>query len=314
MEIKRLSLNDCAMYQEQIIRFIFESVTLCAYEERFTYEDAVNKYNELRKYIEMEKAISCGAVKEKRLIGFVWAYDHPFRDDDNRLYISILHVEKESRGQGVGQQILCYLEYEARQRGYHAIYLHAEAFNENALKFYEKELYKTERIQLIKEIDGTDIIERYPGGGYMRLDAEQVIDNKHILAQMITENIRAHIFTESFTIEDGGRKIEELAKYISEGKALSYIFRDKYKIAGFTWIYPYNYRNNQRYYIGVIQVSEGYRGRGIAPVLYCCAMKRILEKGVHIIYTHVDARNMASISMHHKCGFKDEQYQLVKYL
>ncbi len=314
MEIKRLSVKDCESYQEELIDYIFESVSLCAFETTFTQEDAVCKYKELKKYLKEDKAVSYGAVQGEQLCGFVWAYEHPFRDDGNRLYISILHVGKEERGVGVGKQLLSHLESEARQRGYNAIYLHAEAQNKGALSFYEREQYRVERMQLVKKICEAEIMEKYPGGGYLKLNSEDVLFNQAELAQLLKENVRAHRFMESFTMKDGAGKIKELAQYVSEDKALAYVFKDNDIIAGFTWIYPYNYNHNWRYYIGVIQVAAAYRGRGIAPSLYCKAMKEILLRGVDIIYTHVDAANTASLIMHHKCGFEEEQYQLVKYL
>ena len=314
MEIKRLTVKDCESYQEELIGYILESMALCTYEASFKQDDAVCKYNELKKYLEENKAISYGAVDGGRLSGFVWAYEYPFRDDSARLYVSILHVGKGKRGFGIGKKLLSCLEAEARQRGYHAIYLHAEAYNKGALSFYEREQYTAERIQLVKKICEAEIMEKYPGGGYFELNSEDVLANKAALAQLFNENVRAHSYMDSFTMEDGIRKIEELAQYVSEGKALAYVFKDESIIAGFTWIYPYNYNHNWRYYIGVIQVAAGYRGRGIAPSLYCKAMKEIMMRGVDVIYTHADAGNTASIVMHHKCGFKDEQYQLVKYL
>lgn len=314
MKIKRLSVRDCESYQEELIGYILESMALCAYEASFTQEDAVYKYNELKKYLEENEAISYGAVEGEHLSGFVWAYEYPFRDDSNRLYVSILHVGKEKRGFGIGRQLLSHLESEARQRGYNAIYLHAEAHNKGALSFYEREQYRAERVQLVKKISEAEIIEKYPGGGYVKLNSEDVLANKAALVQLFNENVRAHSYMDSFTMEDGIRKIEELAQYVSGEKALAYIFEDEGIIAGFTWIYPYNYNHYWRYYIGVIQVAEGYRGRGIAPSLYYKAMKEVLMHGIDIIYTHTDAENTASLMMHHKCGFKDEQYQLVKYL
>lgn len=164
-----MTVKDCEYYQQELTDYIFESAAMCAYEESFRREDAVCKYRELKKYLEEGKAISYGAIEGGRCIGFVWAYEYPFRDDSNRLYVSILHVGQEKRGFGIGRQLLSHLETEASQRGYHAIYLHAEADNKGALNFYRRERFGAERIQLVKKICEDEIMgNRRIGSVYQR--------------------------------------------------------------------------------------------------------------------------------------------------
>ena len=153
MDIKKLSSYDCDTFRQELTQYIYESNNHCEYINNYSLDEADTKVSEMKEYIQNEKAIVYGAVENEKLMGFVWGYTYPFREDTNRLYVSIIHVSNACRSRGIGKQLLSALETEAKKIGYSAIFLHTEAFNTGAIHFYEREGFLKERIQLAKIID-----------------------------------------------------------------------------------------------------------------------------------------------------------------
>ncbi len=153
VEIKQLVLEDVLRYKEEISGFIYESVKMSNYEESYTMDLANKKTNELCDYIQNNEAIVLGAFAKDKIIGFLWAYKYPFREDTNRLYISIVHVLTEFRNLHIGTGLIGCIEKIARENGFDRMYLHAEACNSKACRFYERNGFFNERIQYFKEIN-----------------------------------------------------------------------------------------------------------------------------------------------------------------
>lgn len=162
--IRKLQPCDCDDYNIQLVQYYFESVTMSAYEENYSKLDAEKKISELKMYLEMNQAIVFGAFDDSKLIGFVWAYKFPFREDVNRLYISVVHVDSLYRNQGIGKQFIQSIELEAKKLGIETIFLHAEATNDRACKFYEREGFSKERIQYVRHPQ-TESTKNKVGGG-----------------------------------------------------------------------------------------------------------------------------------------------------
>lgn len=161
-KIKRLSIEEALGHRRNIIRYIYESVKNTSYEEAYQYSDAETKYEEMLIHMEEGTAVVCGAMAEEEMIGFIWGYQYPFRDDKERLYVSILHVDKRFRRCKVGKTLLSEIEKIGKTMGCHSVFLHAEAFNREAINFYDRMGYQMERIQLVKKkLTG----EKYEGGG-----------------------------------------------------------------------------------------------------------------------------------------------------
>lgn len=111
---------------------------------------------ELASYLKEGKALVFGYFVNKELVGYVWGYLHKFREEQ-RIYINEIHVLEKWRSQGIGKQLLDEMEKEAVLRRLKALYIHAEADNEKAVKLYQKEGFKIERIQLRKPLqENTD--------------------------------------------------------------------------------------------------------------------------------------------------------------
>lgn len=313
MEIKKLTVDDCDQYGKELIRYIFESNNHCNYITRYTMDDAENKVEEMKNYIQNNKAIVYGAVEDDVLLGFVWGYEYPFREDVNRLYVSIIHIDAAYRSRGIGDLILSALEKEAADKGYHAVFLHTEAFNDGAIRFYHKQGFEKERIQLVKKLDLSEKPENF-GGGY-RVTAEYAMKYAEQFAHMYLENIRTHILMDSFQYTEAEKKIANMILYIRDEKAVVYCVTDESNApVGMLWAHPYLINEEERMHVSVPVVMSEHRRKNYAAQMYEAMYSDMKQMGLDTVYTNVDAINQTSLLFHYKQGFEDEMYQFVKVI
>ena len=151
MKIEPITAEMAERYREQIAQLYFENVRSNAFHNHYTYEEAFEKMNELIGHLRDNTVTVFGALEDEVLIAFIWAYVHQFREE-NRMYVNEIRVKEEYRKSGIGSQMLRLVEDKAEKMGLSAIYLHAEANNPEAIRFYQSAGYCEERIQLRKEI------------------------------------------------------------------------------------------------------------------------------------------------------------------
>lgn len=147
--IVKMTADMCKQYCSTLADFYFKNVKSCSFTEEFVYAQAVDKINELVSYIQQGKAFAFGYLVEDKLIGYIWGYLYKFREEQ-RIYINEIHVLEKWRSHGIGKFLLDEIEKEAKMHKIKALYIHAEADNEKAIKLYQKAGYKEERIQLRK--------------------------------------------------------------------------------------------------------------------------------------------------------------------
>ena len=146
-----LNREKCLEYKERLTGFYYSNIKTCAFMDNFTYKDAEQKIDSLIEHVSNGSAIVYGVFDSENLIGYVWAYEHPFREEV-RLYVNEIHVDEAYRNKGIGKQLLHAIEDMVKERGYGALYIHAEGNNDGAIRLYQNEGYEIERIQLRKEL------------------------------------------------------------------------------------------------------------------------------------------------------------------
>ena len=146
-----LNREKCLEYKERLTGFYYSNIKTCAFMDNFTYKDAEQKIDSLIEHVSNGSAIVYGVFDSENLIGYVWAYEHPFREEV-RLYVNEIHVEEAYRNKGIGKKLLHAIEDMVKERGYGALYIHAEGNNDGAIRLYQNEGYEIERIQLRKEL------------------------------------------------------------------------------------------------------------------------------------------------------------------
>ena len=151
MEIKKLSAEVAEKNFSTLTDYYYKNSKACSCMESFAIEDAEAKIKSMIDHIADGSAIVYGCLDGDELLGYIWAYRISFRDED-RVYVSEVHVSEKCRGQGMGHLLLCAVEAEAREMGVPALYIHTEADNAGAIRLYEREGYCMERVQLRKPL------------------------------------------------------------------------------------------------------------------------------------------------------------------
>ena len=155
MNFEPLTKNTVLKYRESLAHYYYNNSITCSAAFDSNYNQAEQKIMELANYLSENKAVSYGAFEEGKLVGYVWAYEHVFRDE-RRMYVSELHVQEQYRGNRIGHTLLKLVEEEAKKRHLPSLYIHTEASNKGAWRLYEREGFILERIQLCKSLDVED--------------------------------------------------------------------------------------------------------------------------------------------------------------
>lgn len=151
VKIEAITPDLARKYRNEITKFYFDNVRSNQYHEHFGWEEAEEKIGGFINHLENDESIAFGAFEDEKIIGFVWAYPHQFREE-NRMYVNEIRVMEEYRGKGYGKKLLGFVEDKAKEMRVSAVYLHAEASNPESRKFYRCCGYEEERIQLRRTV------------------------------------------------------------------------------------------------------------------------------------------------------------------
>lgn len=146
-----LSHELCLKYKNRLTEFYYSNIKACSYMDNFSYNAAESKIEGMIEHVMNDSAFVFGVFDKELLVGFVWAYKHPFREEE-RMYINEIRVDELYRGRNVGKQLLSTVEDLARKQGLGAVYLHTEGDNDGAIRLYEKAGYELERVQFRKAL------------------------------------------------------------------------------------------------------------------------------------------------------------------
>ena len=152
IEIKEMKWQDFDNVYDELVKLQYQNTCLHFPDKIIDMEKHTKpKVKTIKEYMKENKAFLFIASENYKLVGFLWCYPNLFFDE-NRIYINSLIVKEEYRGQNIGQMLMKNVENKARELKCDSIYVSTASFNEGALKFYRKQNYKDERIQLVKRI------------------------------------------------------------------------------------------------------------------------------------------------------------------
>ena len=152
MRIEALTAETVEKYRKEIAQFYYDNVSSCSCMGHYTFKEAYEKIGAFISHLSDKKAIGYGLFERDEICGYIWAYPHQFREE-KRIYVNEIRIREDWRGQGYGKKLLKLVEVKAKELGLGAVYLHAEAKNPAALRFYQNNGYDVERIQLRKEME-----------------------------------------------------------------------------------------------------------------------------------------------------------------
>ena len=152
MMIKKLQHEDYIKFKTSIQKLVSVSYyNNFNISQRLSNEISNEKINQLEEYIKNEKAILIGAVKENKLIGLIWVYEHDYFGE-LRLHVNQVIVDVDHRKEGIGEKLILEVEKITKQLDIKVIDLFLTNSNYSAIKMYEKLGFKTERRYLKKDI------------------------------------------------------------------------------------------------------------------------------------------------------------------
>ena len=151
MRIEALTAERAEKYRKEIAQFYFDNVSSCSCMGHYTFNEAYEKIEDFITHLNNGTAIGYGLFENDEMCGYIWAYPHQFREE-TRIYVNEIRIREGCRGQGYGKKLLSLVEENAKEMGISTVYLHAEANNSDAVRYYHSNGYMEERIQFRKEI------------------------------------------------------------------------------------------------------------------------------------------------------------------
>jgi len=150
MTIKTLQYDDFMLYRERIRDLLVQIYDInFDVSHDYSINESNKKINLLDEYIKTNQAVLIGAVDGEKLVGFIWIYKHEYFGE-TRMHINQIIVDKEYKRKGIGKRLLEEAEKKAKELGIKVIDLFVSEKNAEAVNFYEKMGFVTERRYLKK--------------------------------------------------------------------------------------------------------------------------------------------------------------------
>ena len=149
INIRRAQLRDCADLQRLLLQI--DNQHAQSRPDLFR-QDAV-KYDEsacLRILADEKRPVFVAADAGERVCGYAFCEvlqykNHAVLRDCRTLYLDDLCVDESCRRQGIGEKLMAAVMAYARENGAYNVDLNVWEFNENAIRFYEKNGFTTQR-------------------------------------------------------------------------------------------------------------------------------------------------------------------------
>ncbi len=151
-EIIRVLPSNFDVYRNNLRDLLWENMMRHYEAGKVDADYFETKTSEIRDYLEQQKAVIFVYIVSKRVRGCIWAYPKLFLNE-RRLFVQLLQVNADSRNLGIGRVLLHTIEEYAAKNEYDAVDMITSANNEGALRFYQREGYEFERIQLWKMLN-----------------------------------------------------------------------------------------------------------------------------------------------------------------
>lgn len=152
IEIKEVKVEEFDDIKNQLIELQYQNTCMHFPNKKIDIEKQTKPtVNSIKEYMKDEKAFLFIAMEKNEVLGFLWCYPRVFFDED-RIFINSLIVKERYRNQHIGKRLMQEVEKKAEKLNCDSIYVSTASFNEKALKFYNRQGYQKERIQLVKKV------------------------------------------------------------------------------------------------------------------------------------------------------------------
>lgn len=252
------------------------------------------------------------AMSENEMLGFCIMEPREFRDDLDRVFLDYIYVRKDYRGKGIGTELLSASEKMVSESNKNGIFLKVSEDDES-VDFFKKHDYSVERIllkKIVQKEENYEIIRK----DIKSLTADELKKQRKDFAQLYYENDRAHILSESSTLDEALEQMSLLEEYLAENKAYVFCTYDNEILSGVIWAYPVCDEQDKHMHVKQITVNPEYRNKGIAKQLYAIIFKCMQKNDFFVAKTYVDAANQSAVNFYNKIGYKPIENQMYKKL
>lgn len=149
MIFEKITIQTAEKYEKQIKSYLIDVLMENKIEN--TNQKVEEIYQNMKEYIQDGTAIIIGAIQEEKLNGFIWGYLRK-SDEKARAHINYFVVNKDIRGQGIGQGLIREFYKEIEEKNINEIELMVTCSNKRAMNFYEKQGFNEERVLLWKRL------------------------------------------------------------------------------------------------------------------------------------------------------------------
>ena len=152
MEIRIVcSRQEAECYLAELTKLLYENLIVNLPDEEWTVEDVSAQAENLLLNLDKGNAQLFVAAENGHLIGFAWTYMRRFAKRQ-RLHINHIVVRSDKRGGGIGKSILSAIIAKASEMNADAIDLISSKDREDVVRFYIKNGFSVERLQMIYKL------------------------------------------------------------------------------------------------------------------------------------------------------------------
>lgn len=242
------------------------------------------------------------SLENNNVVGLIMGYVRTYDEYDYLDYkcprsgeISELIVSKNVRSKGVGQKLMQKMETYLKSIGCEYIFIDVFAYNENAIKFYEKQGYHTRGLTDIKKLNDDN-------------NFKCVIATKDLIIEKWDEEIEKHNDSDVWKEfkKESLRNINNRIVYMG-------ILDDKI-IAEATAIISENDLDmqnkdglvgNGKVYLSAFRTNKEYQDKGYFSKLYKFMENDLKEKGYKILTLGVEPNEIRNMQIYFKWGFNE---------
>ena len=148
MEIIDLKNHDIEIYHDKMVDLLQQSFKQSFPNKTIEIQEFDNRLKKLKEYLAEGKTKVFSVIEEDSLCGFIWF----FIKDSNAIHINHFSINKDARGKGIGRKLIEAVEKFAFENQIDEIELLVTMSNDEAIGFYKKNNFKTERLVMKKRL------------------------------------------------------------------------------------------------------------------------------------------------------------------
>ena len=242
------------------------------------------------------------AVENNKVVGLIMGYVRTYDEYDYLDYkcprsgeVSELIVSKNTRGKGIGKQLMQKIEEYLTEVGCEYIFIDVFAYNKNAIKFYEKLGFHTRGLIDVKKLNNES-------------NYKCIIATKELLTKKWDIEIKKHDNSDvwkKFKIESL-RNIDNRIVYV--GILNNEIITEATAIISENDLDMQNKDGlvgNGKVYLSAFRTNKEYQNMGYFSKLYKFMENDLKEKGYKILTLGVEPNEIRNMQIYFKWGFNE---------